>query len=121
MLRRTILALALCSRAALANTPGKHTITYAWVDAACDNSITCSYNLYRGSVTGVCHDGAIPYTQGIIGATYTDTNTPPGTYFAAVSAFDPTQGGESTCSAEVQSLVPPIQTKQPTQMQGKVN
>ena len=117
----TVAAVLVLSAVALANTPGKHSITYKWVDAACDNSLTCSYNLYFGTATGVCGDGKFPTKTGITPATYTTGSLSGGTYFAAVTAFDPTTGGESTCSAEVQTPVPSTTTPMPTNPTGAVN
>jgi hypothetical protein len=119
--RLVALALLLAAALAGATTPGKHTIAYAWTDPTCDQSITCSYRVYRGTASGVCSGNPTPYASGIVGASYTDATPIIGINVVAVSAFDPATGGESACSAEVQSTVSPITTKVPQNPTATVN
>jgi hypothetical protein len=88
-----------------ANTPGKHSVTLTWIETpACP---TCTYNIYRGSATGVCVGTVTPLATGITSTTYTDTAvTAATTYFYNVSAVN--GGVESACAgpADIQIAVP---------------
>jgi hypothetical protein len=95
-----------------ANTPGQHSVTLTWTETGCP---TCTFNLYRGSATGVCSGTPTPYVKGITTTTYTDTAvTAATTYFYAVSAVN---GGESACSSEAQVSVP-TSPASPSSLQG---
>jgi fibronectin type 3 domain-containing protein len=91
---------------ALANTPGKHSVSMTWTEAPCP---TCSlpsdtFNVYRGTATGVCSGTPTPYATGITTTSFVDNAVTVGTtYFYAVSAVN---GGESACSPEAQISVP---------------
>jgi fibronectin type 3 domain-containing protein len=81
--------------------PGQRSVTLAWTEANCP---TCTFNVYRGSVTGVCSGTPTPYAKGITTTGFTDTAVTAGqTYFYAVSAV---LGVESACSSEAQVAVP---------------
>ena len=113
---RSLLMLSLLSVLAFANTPGKHTVALSWT-ASPTNGVT--YNIYRGSSSGVCNGTPTPYATGISTTSYTDTNVSAGTWYYNVSASG--AGGESTCDGEVQISVPAITTQPPTALQGTVN
>jgi len=88
---------------ALASSPGQHQVALSWT-ASTTTGVT--YNLYRGSATGVCNGSPAPYVKGITGTTYTDTaNLTDGQMiFYNVSAV---KGGvESACDGELQVLIP---------------
>ena len=105
-------ALAL----AFANTPGQHSVTLTWTEANCPS---CTFNVYRGSATGVCKGVVTPYAKGITLDTYQDTAVQPGsTYVYAVSAVN--GGVESSCSAELQIALQPSPSV-PTNLQGVAN
>lgn len=115
----TILTLILTTLVlgcvAYANTPGSHSVSLTWVDA--DTSVV-SYNIYKGTATGVCSGTPTPYATGVTAKSYTDASVVAGTtYFYAVSALNG-QGGESACSAEAQAAVPNSPTT-PTGLQGQ--
>ena len=81
--------------------PGQRSVTLAWTEANCP---TCTFNVYRGSVTGVCSGTPTPYAKGITTTGFTDMAVTAGqTYFYAVSAV---LGVESACSSEAQVAVP---------------
>lgn len=99
----------------LANTPGQHTVKLTWT-ASTTSGVT--YNVYRGSAAGVCTGNPTPYATGITGTTYTDTNTPAGTYFYNVSAVS--SGGESPCDGEISVVVPNVSTGPASGLSGSV-
>jgi hypothetical protein len=98
-----LFALLLIPLAALANTPGKHSVALTWT-ASTTSGVT--YNLYRGSSAGVCSGTPAPYVTGIAGTTYTDTaNLADGqTIYYNVSAVK--GGAESACDGELQVQIP---------------
>lgn len=91
-----------------ANTPGTHTVKLTWT--ASTNATT--YNVYRGTITGVCNGTPTPYATLVSGTTYTDNTPPVGNVFYAVSGVNTT--GESVCSSEGSGVVPVINTNPPT-------
>ena len=116
-MRKLALLLILLPIVLLANTPGKHSIALSWT-ASTTPGVT--YNLYRGTATGVCLGTPTPYVTSISSTSFTDTGVTGGTtYFYAVSAVG--IGGESTCSNEVQIAVPSITTLPPSSLSGTVN
>lgn len=83
-----------------ANTPGKHSIVLTWTET----TTGVTFNVYRGTATGVCNGTPTPYATGVTALTFTDTAVVEGTtYVYAVSAV---KGGESACSNEAQATVP---------------
>lgn len=79
---------------------GQRSVVLTWTEST--PSVT--FNIYRGSVTGVCSGTPTPLATGVTTTTYTDLTVTAGqTYFYAVSAV---KGVESTCSSEVQVSVP---------------
>jgi len=120
MIKRSIqllLVLMVASQAG-ANTPGKHTVALSWADAGATSSYT--YNIYRGTASGVCNGTPTPYVTGVTTTSFVDTNAPAATYYYNVSAVNSATGGESTCNGEVQVTVPPITTASPTGLAGTV-
>lgn len=116
MKKLSALVFVLCLCVALrANTPGNHSVSLSWT-ASTTAGVT--YNLYRGSSSGVCSGTPTPYKTGISGTSYVDLNVSPGTYFYNVSAVG--TGGESTCDGEVQVTVPSISTTPPSGLSGSV-
>ena len=115
-------ALTLCwlfSAAALANTPGKHTVSLSWVAPVSGCTGACTYNLYRSTSANACAGTPTPLVTGIASTSYTDSTVTLGqTYFYDVTAVG--TGGESTCSNEVQVPVP-SPAGAPTSLQGTVN
>lgn len=106
------IAVVLLGSSAFANTPGQHSVSLTWSEASCPS---CTFNVYRGTVAGVCTGSPTPYASGVPSLAYTDTTVTAGQqYFYAVSAVN---GGESTCSAEVQIAVP-TSPATPTNLQG---
>ena len=98
-----------------ANNPGVRSVTLTWTEANCP---TCTFNVYRGAVTGVCSNNPTPYATGITSTTYKDTAVTAGqTYIYAISAV---LGVESACSAEAQIAVPPSPAT-PSGLQGTTN
>lgn len=98
-----ILAVLLLAASAHANTPGLLNVTLSWT-ASTTSGVT--YNLYRGTVAGVCSGTPTPYVTGISGTTYTDAANIPsgGTLYYNVSAV---KGGvESACDGELQVQIP---------------
>jgi hypothetical protein len=81
-------------------TTPAHSVALSW------NASTgaTSYDLYRGTATGVCSGTPTPY--GTASTTnYTDTNVTAGTtYVYAVSAVN--SAGQSACSTEVSATIP---------------
>lgn len=107
-----LLGLCAMSMNAHANTPGQHSVKLTWNEASCPS---CTFNVYRGSVTGVCSGTPTPYATGVSATAYTDLAVTAGsTYVYAVSAVN---GGESACSAEAQVTVPTAPAP-PTSLQG---
>jgi fibronectin type 3 domain-containing protein len=97
-----LILLVAFSATAFANTPGKHSVSLSWT-ASTTAGVT--YNVYRGSATGVCSGVVTPYATGIAATTFTDLNVANGsTDVYAVSAVG--TGGESACTSEVQAQVP---------------
>jgi hypothetical protein len=94
---------------ACANTPGKKTAMVSWTSSPG----ATSYNLYRGTATGVCTGTPTPYATAVSGTTFIDSVLPTTgvTIFYAVSAVNAT--GESACSAEASAPVPAITAQPP--------
>lgn len=65
-----LFALLLLPLVALANTPGKHSVTLTWT-ASTTAGVT--YNLYRGSAAGVCSGNPTPYASGLTTTQFVDT------------------------------------------------
>ena len=102
-MKRWLLLLLLLVPLAFANTPGQVTVTLTW-NASPTAGVT--YNVYRGSATGVCSGIPTPIKTGLSVLTFIDTNVTSGqTYVYAVTAV---KGGESACSNEAQVTVPTI-------------
>lgn len=121
----TVLLLVFVSTSTWANNPGQHNIVFTWQDASCDaDPVNCSFNMYQATSSGACGPGKTPLVKNIApipGADgYLQSNVAPGTYFTAFTAVDQVTGGESTCSNEVQTSVPSITTKPPTNATGTV-
>jgi hypothetical protein len=83
-----------------------------WTETNCPPCTGISFNVYRGSATGVCNfvNGVPPTPYATTSTLPTSTNpfvdggvTRGQSYVYAVSAV---QGGESACSSEVQLTVP---------------
>lgn len=88
-------ALGVCTHA-----PGQHCVDLSWT-ASPTPSVT--YNIYRGTVTGVCDQTLIG--SGSASTSFADTAVTNGvTYFYAVSAAD--SGGESACTSEAMAVIP---------------
>ena len=96
-------AMLLLSGVAFANTPGQHKVTLSWKES----STGVTFNLYKGSVAGVCNGTPTPFVTGITGTQYVDTIglTDGQTVFYNVSAVG-TGGGESACDGELQVQIP---------------
>jgi fibronectin type 3 domain-containing protein len=98
-----ILLLAF-SATAFANTPGKHSVSLSWT-ASTTTGVT--YNVYRGTATGVCAGTPTPFVTGVAGTSFNDQNVSSGsTYFYAVSAVG--TGGESALTTEVTAPIPQL-------------
>ena len=96
---RILILLALFVGTAFA-APGKPTVTLTWHEV----TPGVTFNIYRGSVAGVCAGSPTPFMTGVTNPSYIDTTVTPGlTYVYAVSAV---KGGESACSNEAQITVP---------------
>lgn len=81
---------------------GQHYVVLTWTET---DTTAISYNIYRGTATGVCSGFPTPYAS-TTAKTYNDTAVTAGTtYFYAVSAVN-SAGAESACSAEAQATVP---------------
>jgi hypothetical protein len=102
---------------AMANTPGTHVVTLTWTASTTTGA---TYNIYRGTVSGVCTGIVTPYATGIVGTTYVDTTPIVGTSYYNVSAVT-TAGGESTCDGQVQVTVLSVTTQPPTSLSGSSN
>jgi hypothetical protein len=121
----TLLAVLLMSAMPVfANNPGQHSILFTFQDASCDASVTCTFNMYQATASGACGAGKTPLVTKIAPVPgndqYLQGNVAAGTYYTAFTAVDPTTGGESTCSNEVQTSVPGITTKSPSNAAGTV-
>lgn len=104
-------ALALLTSAAFANTPGKNSVVLTWSETTAG----VTFNVYRGTATGVCSGTPTPYATGVTLTTFTDFAVTAGQlYVYAVSAV---KGGESACSNEAQITVPTAPNP-PTNLQG---
>lgn len=115
MFRGSVILLLLSAVAWAA--PGSHSVALTWADG--DGTVV-SYNVYRGTATGVCSGSPTPFAKGIVLKSYTDSSVTAGTtYFYAVSALN-SAGGESACSAEAQATVPSSPAP-PTNLQGTAN
>ncbi len=103
---KTLIILFTFSAALLAqaNTPGAHSVALSWT-ASPTSGVT--YNLYRGTVAGVCSGTPTPYRTGLTVTSFTDTAglTDGATIFYNVSAVNST-GGESVCDGELQVQIP---------------
>lgn len=109
-MKRVLLLLFLLVPLLFANTPGKHSVVLTWSET----TTGVTFNVYRGTTTGVCSGTPTPYATGITALTFTDTTVVEGTtYVYAVSAV---KGGESACSNEAQATVPTSPTP-PTNLQ----
>ena len=115
-MKKILLVAMLFSISAMANTPGKHTVSLSWT-ASTTSGVT--YNIYRGTAAGVCNGTPTPYTTGIATTSFVDQNVPAGTYFYNVSAVGPS--GESSCDGEVSVTVPNVNTGSPSGLSGSVN
>jgi fibronectin type 3 domain-containing protein len=117
MRKIALLLVLFSSLAGFANTPGKHSVTLTWT-ASTSTGVT--YNIYRGTATGVCSGTPTPLVTGISTTSFTDStvalNT---TYFYNVSAVG--TGGESACDGEVTVQVPDITTAPPSGLSKTVN
>jgi len=107
--------LLLC-KSAHASSPGQRSVSLTWTETpACP---ACTYNVYRGSTTGVCSGTPTPFATGITSTSYTDSTVVAGQgYFYAVSAVS---GVESACSAEAQIAVPSAPAT-PSGLQGQTH
>lgn len=101
-----------------ANNPGGHMVQLTW--QASPNCPTCTYNIYRGTATGVCGLGKTPYSISTTLSFEDDFVTAGTTYVYAVTAMAQT-GGESTCTSEVQSTVQSTQATAPSVLQGQAH
>lgn len=99
---KRLILLLLLSTLALANTPGQHSVSLTWSET---DTTVVSYNVYRGTATGVCSGTPTPYTSSTV-KSYTDTAVTQGTtYVYAVSALN-SAGVESACSPEASATIP---------------
>jgi fibronectin type 3 domain-containing protein len=87
-----------------ANNPGGHAVQLSWSDT-CPTGQTCTYNIYKGTATGVCGTGQQPFANTATLNYEDDTVVAGTTYFYAVTQL-PSAGGESNCSAQLQEAVP---------------
>lgn len=100
-----------------ANTPGKHSVALSWLES---DPTAVSYNIYKGTVTGICSGTVVPYVAFWPTKTYLDVNAAAGqTPIYAISAVNGA-GGESNCTPELQVTVPPSPST-PTGLQGTAN
>lgn len=106
---------------------GQHWVGLWWTMTGCPPCTGITFNVYKGTATGVCtYVNGIPPTPFATVSTlptqtapYVDTAVTAGTtYFYAVSALQ--NGGESTCTAEVQTLVP-TSPATPNSLQGSTH
>ena len=112
-----LLLLLALSGAAFANNPGGHDVQLSWTDT-CASGQTCSYNVYRGTASGVCGTGMIPFANTPNLAYEDDTAVAGTTYFYAVTQL-PSGGGESGCSVQLQLSVPSSSGSVPTLFSGQ--
>lgn len=110
-MKKTLFVLFLTFAVAgilLANTPGVHTVLLTW-SAPTTGPTPASYNIYRAATTPVCPTGQqiTPYAT-VDGNTksFTDSNTPTGSYNYAVTSVG--TGGESACTSPVLAQIPVI-------------
>ncbi|MGB7148650.1 MAG: hypothetical protein WBD45_05825 [Terriglobales bacterium] len=116
VLYTTFLFVFLCALA-FANNPGGHMVQLSWTDT-CATGQTCTYPVYRGTATGVCGTGMVPFAVAS-GFTFEDDTVVAGTtYFYAVTQM-PSGGGESNCSVQLQIAVPNSQGTVPGVFQGQ--
>jgi fibronectin type 3 domain-containing protein len=108
-----IVAAMLLAASAAANTPGKRSVVLTWTDP--ETGVT--FNVYRGTVAGVCSGTPTPYISGVTALTYTDTAVVSGTtYFYNVSAV---KGGiEGPCSNAEAQITVPTSPLAPSNLQG---
>jgi hypothetical protein len=115
---------------AMANNPGGHMVQLSWTDT-CPTGQTCTYNIYRGTTTGVCGTGSTPLTNttGAVSPGFPfgagdnlgfedDTVVAGTTYFYAVTQL-PSGGGESGCSVQLQIAVSNSQGSTPSVLSGQ--
>lgn len=108
--------LCAMSTNASANTPGKRSVALTWVET---DPTAISYNVYRGTVSGVCSGVVTPLASSSSKA-YVDSSVTAGTtYFYAVSGIN-AAGAEGSCSGEIQIAVPTA-PQAPTGLQGTAN
>lgn len=111
---RVFLLTVAIAALALANTPGAHTVLLSWAAPTTGPAAT-SYNIYRAATSTVCPTGQTitPYAT-VSGTTlsFTDTNTPTGSYNYAVTSVG--TGGESACTSPVLAQVPAISQGTPS-------
>lgn len=112
-----LLILCVMTSTAHANTPGKHSVALSWLES---DPTAVSYNIYKGTVTGICSGTVVPYVAFWPTKTYLDVNVAAGqTPIYAISAVNGA-GGESNCTPELQVTVPPSPST-PTGLQGTAN
>jgi len=81
-------------------TTPAHSVALSWNPS----SGATSYDVYRGTASGVCSGSPIPYASSAT-TSYTDTGVTAGvTYVYAVSAVN--NAGQSACSNEVSATIP---------------
>jgi len=108
------------ARCVFANNPGGHMAQLTWQDTTCV-APTCTFNVYRGTATGVCGTGKIPFITGITQQAYEDDSVLGGqTYYYAVTEWLQS-GGEGACSAEAQNTVPSTQGGKVNGLQGQAH
>lgn len=111
LFRVIVICLVLVSAGVMlakANTPGVHTVLLTW-NAPTSGPAPTGYNIYRSATSPVCPVGQsiTPYaTVSGTTLTFTDTNTPTGSYNYAVTSVG--SGGESACTSPVLAQVPAI-------------
>jgi hypothetical protein len=101
MVKRFTLALLLTVICLLfLGNVGTRSVTLTWTET----TPAVTFNVYKGTLTGVCTGTPTPFASNISALTFTDFSVTAGqTYVYAVSAV---KGVESTCSSEVQVSVP---------------
>jgi fibronectin type 3 domain-containing protein len=118
-MKKIAIVYLLLVYAALANTPGKHSVALTWIAPTSGCTTSCTYNVYRSATANACAGAPTPYATGITSPAYTDQNVTLGsTYYYDVTAVG--VGGESACSNEVQIAVPSPPSP-PTDLQGTVD
>jgi hypothetical protein len=101
-----------------AGNPGGHYVALSWTDT-CPSGQTCTYNVYKGTATGVCGVGQKPFANTASLSYEDDTVVAGTTYFYAVTQL-PSAGGESNCSSQLQEAVPSASGSTPT-VSGQTN